>query len=466
MKFCCEYGVMCIKKSIKKNDIGENKDSGLPLWGAFLLDVLAACLVLVTFAFFNHGKDYLAGKLEAAWNVVVSSREAGFSELQSDSPDEKLSAETEEVVPVPEKDSREKIPDPTPEKMPDTVPTVNPVTATETPAAHTEVVTAGETGWSRDRDETEPEQTCLPMPEIPTEVPHEESSEADPEDLDPGMSGEGHNESDSFAEEEEGAEPYRFEDMMSDEVIITDTSYSSPDIHIDIYEYGSGEGLLDTPYVIADIYVRDPHIIKTYFAGGSYESGRSDVNTNTFLSAQCGALLSINGDYYVSQADSIVLRDGVLYREPKLDYDALALYDDGTMKVYETGDLITQAQIEKAVENAWQIWSFGPSLLDCDGKPKSDLSNRSVGIESSHPRTAIGYYEPCHYCFVTVEGRLNYAHGATLADLAGLFEDLGCSAAYNLDGGGSSSMIFNGKMMGMYKSERYIPDIIYLKEPD
>ena len=62
-------------------------------------------------------------------------------------------------------------------------------------------------------------------------------------------------------------------------------------------------------------------------------------------------------------------------------------------------------------------------------------------IISANPRTAIGYYEPGHYCLVVVDWRGESA-GITLPDLSRLFYDLGCTAAYNLDGGNSSVMVW------------------------
>lgn len=261
------------------------------------------------------------------------------------------------------------------------------------------------------------------------------------------------------------SEDFRFEDRMTDDTVITGDSYSSKDISITVTEYSTEEGILDTPYAIADIYVRDPHCIQSYFAGFSYERGFYCASPMEILAPESGAILAINGDYYSSNQDSFVIRNGVLYREPQLDYDALALYEDGTMKVYNPSELLTDKQIKAASENAWQIWSFGPSLLDEDGKALQDFNSSIIGISSNHPRTAIGYYEPGHYCFVTIEGRVNGTPGATFEEMAFLFESLGCTLAYNLDGGASSSMYFNNThVLTQSPEERCIPDIILITE--
>jgi exopolysaccharide biosynthesis protein len=97
--------------------------------------------------------------------------------------------------------------------------------------------------------------------------------------------------------------------------------------------------------------------------------------------------------------------------------------------------------LEDAVQDgAWQAWTFGPALLDGDGKAISSYSSSGF-IAGANPRTAIGYYEPGHYCIVVVDGRGESA-GMSLAQLSRLFEDMGCAAAYNLDGGNSSVMVW------------------------
>ncbi|ETI90072.1 phosphodiester glycosidase family protein [Clostridium butyricum] len=73
---------------------------------------------------------------------------------------------------------------------------------------------------------------------------------------------------------------------------------------------------------------------------------------------------------------------------------------------------------------------------------------------------------PNNFVFVVVDGRDNgYSRGMTLNEFSQLFEDLGCTYAYNLDGGGSSTMYFNGRVVnnpGGKDSERKVSDIIYI----
>ena len=108
-----------------------------------------------------------------------------------------------------------------------------------------------------------------------------------------------------------------------------------------------------------------------------------------------------------------------------------------------------------------QIWYFGPALLGPDGSAKEQFTiGRNVA--NNNPRSAIGYYEPGHYCFLTVDGRGD-ERGISMAELSLLCADMGMTAAYNMDGGASSCMYFAGKNYG--QNGRGTTDILYITEP-
>jgi len=67
-------------------------------------------------------------------------------------------------------------------------------------------------------------------------------------------------------------------------------------------------------------------------------------------------------------------------------------------------------------------------------------------IDDRHPRTAMGYTNDNKLVILVVQGRMpGVAEGASLKHLADMFISIGCKEALNLDGGGSSSLIVNGK---------------------
>jgi hypothetical protein len=220
---------------------------------------------------------------------------------------------------------------------------------------------------------------------------------------------------------------------FTDTVTVTENSYSSPDIAITVTEETALNGRVT--YYLADIYVRDITCFQSALAGDTYGRGYRDSISD--MAALNSALLAINGDYYGNTNEGVVIRNGVIYRANRTNCDVCVLYYDGTMRVMPGSAF----SVEEAVaDGAWQAWTFGPALLDTDGSPLTAFSSTNR-IISANPRTAIGYYEPGHYCMVVVDGR-GASAGITLPDLSQLFYDLGCTAAYNLDGGNSSIMVW------------------------
>ena len=119
-------------------------------------------------------------------------------------------------------------------------------------------------------------------------------------------------------------------------------------------------------------------------------------------------------------------------------------------------------------ENVWQAWEFGPSLLDENGNALSSFDRSYSDINRANPRTILGYYEPGHYCFVTVDGRKSgYSNGLTLPETAQLMESLGCKIAFNLDGGQTTQLYWNDQMYNVpYEGGRFTSDIIYIVDVD
>ena len=230
----------------------------------------------------------------------------------------------------------------------------------------------------------------------------------------------------------------KFADRYTDEVVVTDSSYTSPDVSITVTEQETDNGRIT--YYLADIYVRDITCFRTALAEDTYGSGYRDSITD--MAVLNNALLAINGDYYGNTNEGVVIRNGVIYRANPTDCDVCVLYYDGTMRVMPGSSFSAE---EAIADGAWQAWTFGPALLDTDGNVLTAFSS-TQRIISANPRTAIGYYEPGHYCMVVVDGRGDSA-GITLPQLSQLFSELGCTAAYNLDGGNSSIMVWQNEII-------------------
>ena len=252
----------------------------------------------------------------------------------------------------------------------------------------------------------------------------------------------------------------KFAEHFSDEIILTENSYKSPNVSITVETISYGEGNRKQTYHVADIYIGSIENFGAYVAGGdgSYYSKESIEQ----MSRESNAIVAICGDYITLQRSGFLLRNGkVIYETGNTD-SICALFPDGTIETYE-GYEYSIEDIKN--RGAIQVWSFGPTLLDENGQVRKNYKMAKV-LSYHNPRSALGYYEPGHYCFVVADGRQNgYAKGLTIPELAQIFVDLGCTKAYNLDGGGSAVMAFNHKAYSKQSNGgRDLGDILLIRE--
>ncbi|MDT0121692.1 phosphodiester glycosidase family protein [Paenibacillus sp. RRE4] len=246
-----------------------------------------------------------------------------------------------------------------------------------------------------------------------------------------------------------------------------DWNYSSDDLKIQIQKMQTGSGSDQITYYVADVQAKDASSLRSALADNSF--GTNITEDTSEIAEANHAIFAINGDYYGFRDDGVIIRNGVLYRDSPTR-DALALFSDGTIKTYNENDI---SSAELLAEGATNTLSFGPILVQ-NGEITSDFSRVKIdnnfgnrSIQDTNPRTAIGMIAPNHYVFVVVDGRQDDSRGMTLAELAQTMKDLGATEAYNLDGGGSSTMYFMGRVVNNplgRNQERGVSDILYLTE--
>ena len=183
---------------------------------------------------------------------------------------------------------------------------------------------------------------------------------------------------------------------------------------------------------VADIYISDISCLKTAFGKDTY--GRGYIEWISDVARRYGSVVTLNGDYYGTRDTGVVIRNGTLYRDNKTTNDIAILYWDGRFEIFKGGKIDAKAEM---ANGAYQSWCFGPALMDGNGKPLEKF-NCNDNLTKKNPRSAIGYYEPGHYCFLVVDGRNKESRGASMEQLAGLMEYFGCKQGYNLDGGQTS----------------------------
>lgn len=241
------------------------------------------------------------------------------------------------------------------------------------------------------------------------------------------------------------------------DAVITDTSYKDDNISIKI----STVNQYDTSVYIADIQVADVSYLKTALANNTY--GRNIKATTSEIAEDNQAIFAINGDFYGFRDYGYVLRNGTLYRDTAGDAQDLVIDNTGNFSILDETQT-SAASLD--LDSIWQILSFGPALID-DGNILVDANSEVAQCRTSNPRTAIGMISPLHYIIIVSDGRTSESAGLSLLELAQIFKEQGCTTAYNLDGGGSSTMYFNGNVVnvptdGNKTGEREVSDIVYI----
>jgi exopolysaccharide biosynthesis protein len=238
------------------------------------------------------------------------------------------------------------------------------------------------------------------------------------------------------------------------------------DAAIKVTKVTTGSGNDTVTYYVADVTLTDATQLRSAFADNSF--GENIIENTSAIAEDNDAVFAINGDYYGFRDTGIVIRNGVVYRDEGAR-TGLAFYKDGTVKVYD--ETATTAE-QLVADGVWNTLSFGPAIVE-DGAEVAGIDSVEIdtnfgnhSIQGDQPRTAIGVVDTNHLVFVVVDGRsTGYSKGVTLPELAQIMIGLGAQTAYNLDGGGSSTMYYDGALvnnpLGKGK-ERGTSDILYI----
>lgn len=242
---------------------------------------------------------------------------------------------------------------------------------------------------------------------------------------------------------------------------VSTNSYEDENIKINI----STVTKYNTQVYIADIRLSSAEYLKTALANNAF--GTNVVAKTSEIAKDNNAIFAINGDYYGANSQGYVIKNGVIYRNSvRRDYDNddLAIYKDGSMEIINEAEISAQELLKNGVYN---LLSFGPALIK-NSQITVDEYSEVARAMSENPRTAIGIIDDLHYVIIVSDGRTSESEGLSLYEMATIFKELGATTAYNLDGGGSSTMYFNGNIVnnpttsGRHISEREVSDIVYI----
>ena len=265
-----------------------------------------------------------------------------------------------------------------------------------------------------------------------------------------------------------GTSAWALDRFVIDHTEISDVAaYEAAHSSVTIARASTGSGSDALTYYAADVVASDATVVRSAFANNEY--GTNITARPSEIAAEHDAVLAVNGDYYGFRTDGILIRNGVIYRDDGVR-EGIALYADGRVEVYDETATTAQALVDAGV---WNTCSFGPALVNGgtvlqgidDVEVDTNFGNHS--IQGNQPRTALGWVGTGHYMLVVVDGRdEGYSRGATMTELARIMADLGCQVAYNLDGGGSSAMYWNGGIINRPSNggERATSDILYIAQ--
>jgi hypothetical protein len=258
----------------------------------------------------------------------------------------------------------------------------------------------------------------------------------------------------------------KFPDKFTDGSVDSgDDHYISKDINIKMTKYMEN----GYEWCIAEIFIRNKDNFQAFFSTGKFKWGA--IASTLDQATVRNAILAISGDNTANRGNPLgyELRNGGQLELDKPWQDIFVMYNDGSMKAFDKASFETEISSIRATGGSnggvWQIWTFGPMLLDAGGQPMTKFAPDSI-TKAGNERTAIGYCEPGHYYFMTAGSSDPEARvGPSLAELSQKMYNLGCVAAYNMDGGQSSAMVFNGKLVNNpYHGGRSISDIVGIFE--
>ena len=242
---------------------------------------------------------------------------------------------------------------------------------------------------------------------------------------------------------------------------VTDSSYKDDNISVNLSE----TTVNNTQVYVADITLSSSDYLKTAFAQNAY--GTNVTAKTSVTAADNNAILAVNGDYYGANSTGYVIRNGVVYRDTVREDSSngdLAIYKDGSFKVIYEDQISAEQLVNDGVVN---LLAFGPALVE-NGEIAVDTNTEVGQAMASNPRTAISIIDENHYIIVVSDGRTSESEGLSLYQLAEVMKSYGAKTAYNLDGGGSSTLYFNGQVInkpttgGNKISERAVSDIVYI----
>lgn len=235
----------------------------------------------------------------------------------------------------------------------------------------------------------------------------------------------------------------------------TEAGYYDNSIHVEITKVRHE----NADFCIADVKIKHASQLRT----GLAQTLGSGTNKITAMAKAFNAVLAINGDYFTDRKVGLVIRQGeTLLDEPSELYDLLLIDANGDFHIVKRDNLEMLDFYLSGGMDIRNVFTFGPALV-IDGEKQEIPEKYSFAPHYKNPRAAIGQLGPLEYVCVVVDGRSDESEGVTLETLADVMAGLGCTQAFNLDGGNSATLVLGGAIYNdkSTANERSVSDIIY-----
>lgn len=195
--------------------------------------------------------------------------------------------------------------------------------------------------------------------------------------------------------------------------------------------------------------------------GGVYGNPRRTVSEEL---ADHNGVIGVNGSGFsygsgIPAPGKTMIKNGKIYNNTYSNGNILCVTGDGGMFTAEAG-MTTEEMLNRNVKDTY---CFGPTLIE---EGKAAVIDSRFRQRTRYQRMAVGMVSPGNYYLVAVDGKgAGGSQGMTYEELQQVFLDLGCQYAYHLDGGGSTTLVFKGRVLNMLTDsggkERPCADILY-----
>ncbi len=242
---------------------------------------------------------------------------------------------------------------------------------------------------------------------------------------------------------------------------LSENEYQDESIHVTVEH----ETVKKVKCSIVRIKIADPSQIRTAMSEDDYD--KTTYVKAASLAKHVNAIAAVNGDFFKYYDYGYLIRQGVKYREAysaKHPRDILLIDDLGDFYAVREATEETMAQFMADLPEERQIintFSLGPVLVE--GGEVQEITTRDFQYRYKMQRVAVVQLGDLEYAIVECDGKADASSGMSLSTFAEYIQSLfpDCVLAYNLDGGGSTNVIVNGKRIHKNPDARNICDILY-----